>query len=281
MNPNLLSTCNDLLSRVLKGLFLMFLRITLSNTKQKTIFLFFKIAFLTRSFSMIRRSLRNQIREPPYKLSFILRQFAMHKIYSTLWVMSNDTTGSSYISHHLLVAMPGLLDPIFSKSVVYLAEHSGEGAMGIVINKPCELDLRALLKKLNLGSQGNQESLEVSEPVYYGGPIQQDRGFVLHEPASTWTSTLKINEALALTSSKDILEATAKGVGPKKILVSLGYSGWGPGQLDTELASNSWLTIPLKDNKLLFDTPADVRFDEAFKILGIHPDNLSNFIGHA
>ena len=230
---------------------------------------------------MIRRSLRNQIREPPCKLMFILRQYAKDKIYSTLYNMFNDTTGSQYINNHLLVAMPGLLDPIFSKSVVYLAEHSGEGAMGIVINKPCELDLRALLKKLNLENQGNQESLEVSEPVYYGGPIQQDRGFVLHEPASTWTSTLKINEALALTSSKDILEATAKGVGPKTILVSLGYSGWGPGQLDTELASNSWLTIPLKDNKLLFDIPADVRFDEAFKILGIHPDNLSNFIGHA
>ena len=205
----------------------------------------------------------------------------MNKISSTLCFMFNDTTGSSYISHHILVAMPGLLDPIFSKSVVYLAEHSGDGAMGIVINKPCELDLRALLTKLNLGSQDSQERRGVSEPVYYGGPIQQDRGFVLHEPASTWASTLKINEALALTSSKDILEATAKGVGPKKILVSLGYSGWGPGQLDTELASNSWLTIPLKDNKLLFDTPADVRFDEAFKILGIHPDNVSNVIGHA
>ena len=281
MNPNLLSTCNDLLSRMVKGLLFMLLRITSSNTKQKTIFLLFKRAFLTRSFSMIRRSLRNQIREPPYKLSFILRQFAMNKISSTLCSMSNDTTSSSYISHHLLVAMPGLLDPIFSKSVVYLAEHSGDGAMGIVINKPCELDLKALLTKLNLGSRGSQESRGVSEPVYYGGPIQQDRGFVLHEPASTWASTLKINEALALTSSKDILEATAKGVGPKKILVSLGYSGWGPGQLDTELASNSWLTIPLKDNKLLFDTPADVRFDEAFKILGIHPDNLSNVIGHA
>ena len=281
MNPNLLSTCIDLLSRILKGLLFMLLRITSSNTKQKISFLPFKRAFLTRSFSMIRRSLRNQIREPPYKLIFILRQFAMNKISSTLCSMSNDTTGSSYISHHLLVAMPGLLDPIFSKSVVYLAEHSGEGAMGIVINKPCELDLRALLTKLNLGSQGSQESKGVSEPVYYGGPIQQDRGFVLHEPASTWASTLKINEALALTSSKDILEATAKGIGPEKILVSLGYSGWGPGQLDTELASNSWLTIPLKDNKLLFDTPADVRFDEAFKILGIHPDNLSNVIGHA
>ena len=117
----------------------------------------------------------------------------MNKIYSTLWFMSNDTTGSSYISHHLLVAMPGLLDPIFSKSVVYLAEHSGEGAMGIVINKPCELDLWALLTKLNLGSRDSQEGRGVSEPVYYGGPIQQDRGFVLHEPASTWTSTLKIN----------------------------------------------------------------------------------------
>lgn len=281
MNPNLLSTCNDLLSRILKGLLFILLRITSSNTKQKTNFFPFERAFLTRSFSMIRRSLRNQIREPPFKFSFILRQFAMNKISSTLCSMSNDTTGSSYISHHLLVAMPGLLDPIFSKSVVYLAEHSGDGAMGIVINKPCELDLRALLTKLNLGSQDGQESRGVSEPVYYGGPIQQDRGFVLHEPASTWASTLKINEALALTSSKDILEATAKGVGPKKILVSLGYSGWGPGQLDTELASNSWLTIPLKDNKLLFDTPADVRFDEAFKILGIHPDNLSNVIGHA
>ena len=192
--------------------------------------------------------------------------------------MFNDTTKPSYISHHLLVAMPGLLDPIFSKAVVYLAEHSGEGAMGIVINKPCELDLHALLTRLNLRSK---ESQSASEPVYYGGPIQQERGFVLHEPASTWSSTLRINEALALTSSKDILEATAKGIGPKKILVSLGYSGWGPGQLDSELASNSWLTIPLKDNKLLFDTPADVRFNEAFKILGIDPDNLSNCIGHA
>ena len=159
---------------------------------------------------MIRRSLRNQIREPPYKLHFILGRFAMNKICSTLYRMSNNTTGSQYINHHLLVAMPGLLDPIFSKSVVYLAEHSGDGAMGIVINKPCELDLRALLTKLNLGSQDSQESRGVSEPVYYGGPIQQDRGFVLHEPASTWASTLKINEALALTSSKDILEATAK-----------------------------------------------------------------------
>ena len=192
--------------------------------------------------------------------------------------MSNDTTKHPYANHQLLVAMPGLLDPIFSKSVVYLAEYSGDGAMGIVINKPCELDLRALLTKLNLG---NQSGLRVSDPVYYGGPIQQDRGFVLHEPASTWASTLKINEALALTSSKDILEATAHGGGPEKFLVSLGYSGWGPGQLDSELASNSWLTIPLKDNKLLFDTPADVRFDEAFKLLGFDPDNLSNFIGHA
>ena len=116
--------------------------------------------------------------------------------------MFNDTTKPSYISHHLLVAMPGLLDPIFSKAVVYLAEHSGEGAMGIVINKPCELDLHALLTRLNLRSK---ESQSASEPVYYGGPIQQDRGFVLHEPASTWSSTLRINEALALTSSKDIL----------------------------------------------------------------------------
>jgi putative transcriptional regulator len=192
--------------------------------------------------------------------------------------MSSTNTEYTSISHHLLVAMPGLLDPIFSKAVIYLAEHSGKGAMGIVINKPCELDLRALLSRLNLNSV---ESKTTSSPVYYGGPIQQDRGFVLHEPVGTWSSTLRINDGLALTSSKDILEATANGVGPKKILVSLGYSGWGPGQLDSELAANSWLTVPLKNNHLLFDTPAEIRFAEAFKILGVDPDNLSSITGHA
>ena len=192
--------------------------------------------------------------------------------------MNPDNTEYTSISHHLLVAMPGLLDPIFSKAVIYLAEHSGKGAMGIVINKPCELDLRALLSRLNLNVIETEKS---ACPVYYGGPIQQDRGFVLHEPVGTWSSTLRINDGLALTSSKDILEATANGVGPKKILVSLGYSGWGPGQLDSELAANSWLTVPLKNSQLLFDTPAEIRFTEAFKILGVDPDNLSSFTGHA
>ena len=192
--------------------------------------------------------------------------------------MSNTDSNSTYVSHHLLVAMPGLLDPVFSKAVIYVAEHSVKGAMGLLINKPCELDLQSLLTKLDLKCD---KSHTAHQPVYYGGPIQQDRGFVLHEPVGKWSSSLKINNNLALTSSKDILEATALGVGPKKILVSLGYSGWGPGQLDSELAANSWLTVPLKNNHLLFDTPAEIRFAEAFKILGVDPDNLSSVTGHA
>ncbi len=192
--------------------------------------------------------------------------------------MSYTDSNSTFVSHHLLVAMPGLLDPVFSKAVIYLAEHSVKGAMGLLINKPCELDLQSLLTKLNL--KCNKKNVS-HQPVYYGGPIQQDRGFVLHEPIGTWSSSLKINNNLALTSSKDILEATALGAGPKKILVSLGYSGWGPGQLDSELAANSWLTIPMTDNKLLFETPPEFRFLEAFKLLGIQPENLSEATGHA
>ena len=189
----------------------------------------------------------------------------------------SDNNATS-VSHHLLVAMPGLLDPVFSKSVVYLAEHSVKGAMGLVINKPCELDVSSLLSKLSLKVD---DKFFDTQPVFYGGPIQQDRGFVLHEPIGAWGSTLKITSNLALTSSKDILEATACGTGPERLLVSLGYSGWGPGQLDSELASNSWLTIPVSDTSFLFDTPADMRFSEAFKLLGIEPENLSGAAGHA
>ncbi len=192
--------------------------------------------------------------------------------------MSNTDSNSTYVSHHLLVAMPGLLDPVFSKAVIYVAEHSVKGAMGLLINKPCELDLQSLLTKLDLKCDKSHTD---HQPIYYGGPIQQDRGFVLHEPVGKWSSSLKINNNLALTSSKDILEATALGVGPKKILVSLGYSGWGPGQLDSELAANSWLTIPMTDSKLLFEVPAEFRFLEAFKLLGIEPENLSEAAGHA
>jgi putative transcriptional regulator len=138
--------------------------------------------------------------------------------------------------------------------------------------------LLSLFSRIDIDTKKNQSELL---PVFLGGPIQPDRGFVLHEPVGSWNSSLKISEQLALTSSRDILEATAEGHGPKKFLVSLGYSGWGPGQLDSELISNSWLTIPILNNDLIFDIPAEEKVAAAFRLLGFDPSNLSGVVGHA
>ena len=182
------------------------------------------------------------------------------------------------VTHHLLVAMPGLLDPQFSGAVIYVAEHSEKGAMGLVINRPAEIDLLCLLSRIDIEAKKSQAT---ALPVLLGGPIQPDRGFVLHEPLGSWSSSLKISDQLALTSSRDILEATADGCGPNKFIVSLGYSGWGPGQLDSELVSNSWLTTPILNNDLIFDIPAEKKLAAAFRLLGFDPSNLSGAVGHA
>ena len=182
------------------------------------------------------------------------------------------------VTQHLLVAMPGLLDPHFSGTVIYIAEHSEKGAMGLVLNRLAEIDLISLFSRIDINTKQNNT---VPLQVFLGGPIQPDRGFVLHEPVGSWSSSLKISDQLALTSSRDILEATAEGRGPSKFLVSLGYSGWGPGQLDIELLSNSWLTIPILNNDLIFDTPAEEKMAAAFRLLGFDPSNLSDVVGHA
>ena len=182
------------------------------------------------------------------------------------------------VTQHLLVAMPGLLDPHFSGTVIYIAEHSEKGAMGLVLNRVAEIDMLSLFSRIDIDTDKDFTNLL---PVFLGGPIQPDRGFVLHEPVGSWNSSLKISEQLALTSSRDILEATAKGSGPEKFLVSLGYSGWGPGQLDSELIANSWLTIPMIDNDLIFDIPAEDKVAAAFRLLGFDPSNLSGLVGHA
>ena len=190
------------------------------------------------------------------------------------------------LTHHFLIAMPGLEDAAFARSVVYLCEHSERGALGLVINKPTDISLRNLFEKVDL-PLGRQELAR--EPVLQGGPVQTERGFVLHEAVhaeggepgeSVYASTMTIPGGLEMTTSKDVLEAIATGAGPKRVLVTLGYSQWGEGQLESELAENSWLTVGA-DPSVIFDTPIDERYDKALLLLGLQAWMLSPDAGHA
>ena len=186
--------------------------------------------------------------------------------------------------------MPSLTDPQFNGTVIYLAEHTPSGAMGLVVNRPSDMSLATLFDRIDLPPP-DPEAISVhraslrygpigEEPVYLGGPVQTDRGFVLHEPVGKWNSTLVLNDMTGLTSSRDILEATAAGQGPERIFVSLGYAGWGEGQLDQELAANAWLTVPATDTSLIFDIPSEERFAYAFRLLGVDPLHFSGAAGH-
>jgi putative transcriptional regulator len=181
------------------------------------------------------------------------------------------------LTNHFLLAMPSMADPNFGGAVVFVAEHSPKGALGLVINRPMELDLQSLFERIDL-------KLEIAplagSPVFFGGPVQTDRGFVLHQPLGAWSSTVSIDGRLGLTSSKDVLEAVAAGAGPSRMLVTLGYSGWGPGQLEDEIAHNAWLTVAA-DPDVIFDTPPEQRLQRAFALLGIDPAFLSSSAGHA
>ena len=190
------------------------------------------------------------------------------------------------LTHHFLIAMPGLQDETFHRSVIYLCEHSERGALGLVINKPSDINLKVLFEKVEL----HLSSPEFGEaPVYQGGPVQTERGFVLHEPVvanapdsaeSVYASTMVIPGGLEMTTSKDVLEALATGAGPRKVLVSLGYSAWEQGQLESELAENSWLTVGA-DPAVMFDTPVELRYDRALLLLGLEAWKLSPDAGHA
>src|SRR5262249_62222972 len=144
------------------------------------------------------------------------------------------------LTHHFLIAMPNMADPYFSKTLTYICEHNDQGALGLVVNRPIAMALQALFERLSLTISDRAAS---EAPIYFGGPVQTDRGFVLHEPAGNWQSTLRVGEAIGLTTSKDILEAVGRGEGPKRMLVTLGYAGWAPGQLQHELSPNAWLTV--------------------------------------
>lgn len=190
------------------------------------------------------------------------------------------------LTNHFLIAMPGLTDDVFSRSVVYLCEHSSRGALGLVINKPGDMVLKRLFEKVELPLRRTDL---FDAPVFQGGPVQTERGFVLHEPIfsaqdkpaeSVYASTMTIPGGLEMTTSKDVLEALSTGAGPRKVLVSLGYSSWGEGQLEAELAENSWLTVAA-DIGVIFDTPVAQRYDRALMLLGLESWMLSSEAGHA
>lgn len=180
------------------------------------------------------------------------------------------------LSNQFLMAMPGMVDGEFAGTVIYLCEHGPKGALGLVINRPTDLSVAGLFEKIDL-------KLEIALPqnasVYFGGPVHTDRGFVLHSPAGRFSSSIQLGQ-LALTTSRDVLQAVAEGNGPEKMLVTLGYSGWGAGQLESELAQNAWLTVPASPD-VIFATPPEERYSAALKLLGIDPVMLSGVAGHA
>ena len=185
------------------------------------------------------------------------------------------------LTNHFLIAMPGIQDPVFGGSVIYMCEHSKRGAMGMVINRPTDMTVSGLFDRIDLKLEHISDSHPIGkEPVLFGGPVQDDRGFVLHSPAGKYTSSLKVTDEIAFTTSRDVLEAIAAGDGPERVLMAVGYAGWGAGQLEKEILNNSWLTVRA-DPQIVFALPLEERFHAAIKLLGIDPLMLAPIAGHA
>lgn len=182
------------------------------------------------------------------------------------------------LQNHLLVAMPSLKDPYFARTVTYICEHNDKGAMGIIINQPIEMTIIELLTQIQ--SDFEDKNLNKKTPIYCGGPVNAERGFVLHLPQDKWKSSLKISEDFMVTTSRDILDAIGTDDEPEKYLICLGYAGWEAGQLEQELTDNSWITIPA-DKDLIFNTPIHLRWQGATEKLGFATWQISDEIGHA
>jgi putative transcriptional regulator len=183
------------------------------------------------------------------------------------------------LTNHFLIAMPNMADPYFAKSLTFICEHNEQGALGVVVNRPTEMTLGALFEQVEIPLE---DADFARLPVYFGGPVQVDRGFVLHRPVGGWQSTLNVGGDVGLTTSRDILEAMSAGEGPDSegLLVSLGYSGWAPGQLEEEIGQNAWLTVAA-NLSIIFDMPPEARLGGALGLLGIDLASLSEEVGHA
>lgn len=186
-------------------------------------------------------------------------------------------SAQDFLTNQFLVAMPSLEDPNFRESVTFICEHSAQGALGIIINRPTNVVLGDILKQLDIvpGAEGAADT-----PVFSGGPVAPERGFVIHEPQGEWESTLRIGGLIGVTTSRDVLAAIARGAGPQKSLVALGYAGWGAGQLEDELKSNSWLSAPA-DMRIVFEVPVEQRWQAAARLIGVDLSLLSGDTGHA
>ncbi|MEE8286191.1 MAG: YqgE/AlgH family protein [Gammaproteobacteria bacterium] len=181
------------------------------------------------------------------------------------------------LTNQFLIAMPALQDPDFHRTVTYLCAHNNEGAMGIVINRPLDLNLGEVLDHMSI----EVDNIQVNDMmVLQGGPVQRDRGFVIHEPAGEWDAVLTVGDDIGVATSRDILTAVAHGDGPKRAVVALGYAGWGAGQLEHEVLQNAWLSGPA-DSSIIFDLPYEERYESAARLLGVDLDRLSGEAGHA
>ena len=184
---------------------------------------------------------------------------------------------SANLTNQFLIAMPGLQDPNFFHTVTYICEHSEEGAMGIVVNRPMDLRISDILEQMDIAAGGG---MRIDQQVYIGGPVAMDRGFVLHGGDRKWGSTLEITPQISITTSRDILEAIALGKGPVDALVALGYAGWGSGQLEDEIGANAWLSSPANPD-IIFHVPAEDRWRAAARLVGVDLDQISSEVGHA
>ena len=183
-----------------------------------------------------------------------------------------------YLTSQLLIAMPSLGDPNFSHTVTLVCEHTERGALGIVLNRPLSMRLGDVLEQLSLP---NSNPRLAEQQVLCGGPVQSDRGFVLHRPTTkSWDSTLNISDSLRVTTSRDVLEAMGRGEEPEQAAMALGYAGWDAGQLEDELRQNSWLTVPC-DDAIIFDVPYEQRWHAAARLLGVDLSLISTVSGHA
>ncbi|ORM52991.1 DUF179 domain-containing protein [Pantoea conspicua] len=185
------------------------------------------------------------------------------------------------LQHHFLIAMPSLQDPFFKRSVVYLCEHNEEGAMGLIINKPMEnLTVEGILKKLKIPADDRDPAIKLDKPVFTGGPLAEDRGFILHSAQRTFTSSIRISDNTVITTSRDVLESIGTASQPSNVLVALGYCAWEKDQLENELMENAWLTTPANSN-ILFQTPISERWREAARSIGVDIHNMASDAGHA
>ena len=183
----------------------------------------------------------------------------------------------SALTNHFLIAMPSMVDPNFAHTIIYVCEHNEQGATGIIINRPLGVQLQEVFEQMQIKCE-LPSSLEI--PILFGGPVHQERGFVIHRPQGKWRTTIEMADDIAITTSQDVLDAIALGKGPDDLIIALGYTGWDANQLEEEVTKNAWLTCPA-DPSILYKTPFADRWKAAINSMGIDISNLSSDEGHA